>query len=170
VSDGRQETITLDLEESAIAAFFPLLPAGVRVAARVGSSVQAFLSEELGLSSDYIEGRISTITLDGMPVDDPGTAILREGSQLALSAALPGLFGASVRKKGVCSSLRTSITCGKGEQGNSPRAGVIILKLFNLLIAEMGPRVLERGIILDAEGEVLLAVRFTKASSTPGDA
>jgi len=57
-----------------------------------------------------VKEKISTIFLDGKAVDSPETALLREGSTLALSSAMPGLAGAILRRDGPYASLRSSIT------------------------------------------------------------
>jgi len=44
-----------------------------------------------GLDEDYVTQRISTIFLDGKPVDDIDTLLVRDGAVLSLSAAMPGL-------------------------------------------------------------------------------
>jgi hypothetical protein len=168
VSYESQKKIILEMEEHHFRSFFHQLQAGVRVPANVGSTIHCFLTEELALRPQYIEERIPAIALDGMLVDDPRVVILEEGSQLALSGSLPGLFGASVRRKGFCSSFRTSITHGESAEARSPHPGTIILKLYNLLIEELGPLVLGRG-IFEGEGR-LTVIRFIKNSRTSGNA
>jgi len=52
---------------------------------------------------------IKVLFLDYSPVDDLDAAIIKDGAILALSAAMPGLVGAAMRKDGL-SWMRTSIT------------------------------------------------------------
>ena len=59
--------------------------------------------------------------LDGKPVDDIGAALVQDGSTLALSAAMPGLVGATLRRGGAYSSFRSAITYH--ETGERLRAG-----------------------------------------------
>jgi hypothetical protein len=79
------------------------------------------------------------------------TAIVRDGSSLALSSAMPGVLGATLRRGGYYSRMRSQIT--HVEEAESPQRteGQIIVKLFNLTVRELGPMFLERGIWIDAE-------------------
>lgn len=119
------------------------------IKARVGCSVMRFLREQIGLSPEAIE-RIQSVFLDGSPVDDLDSAMIRDGSSLALSAAMPGLVGATLRRGGAYSSFRSAITyretgtqCASGE-------GFVQMKLFNLLMAELGPDFLRKGIYVSS--------------------
>jgi len=137
-------SIVIDHNQSA--AFFPLLQQGFRVDVVVGQSIHKTLCHQLNIKADYIEERIKTVFLDGKPVDDVNSAILREGAILSLSAAMPGLVGATFRKGGPLASFRSSITHQKEDGIYDQRKGYITLKLFNLLVKELGPILLERGI------------------------
>lgn len=135
------------MKQDKISVFFALLQQGFQVTAKVGCDIQSLLCDQFGLMSDYLAHRISTIFLDGKPVDDVASAMVRDGATLALSAAMPGLVGATFRKAGCLAALRGSITYTKKDE--APAAcydGIITLKLFNLLVTEMGPQFLERGI------------------------
>jgi len=118
---------------------------------RTGGSVRELLAGQFGLSSEYIEKRIQTIFLDGKPIDDMDTTLIRDGSTLALSSALPGVLGATLRRGGYYSRMRSQIT--HVEKAETPEAadGQIIVKLFNLTIRELGTLFLTRGIGMDAE-------------------
>ncbi len=135
------------VEEPLIARFFLLLQQGVSIRRRVGCSVDAFLREELGAGPATIE-KIQSIMLDGKPVDDIGTSMMRDGSILALSAAMPGLVGATLRRGGAYSSLRSTITYHETARACAPGEGWVRIKLFNLLMAEMGPALLRTGVLL----------------------
>jgi len=116
------------------------------VKARVGCSVKIFLCQQLGLSPEYLEKRIQTIFLDGRPVDDVNSAIIEHGSTLALSAAMPGLAGAALRKGGLYASMRSQISYREVPTSKPLQEGMILLKLFNLLLKELGPTLLKQGI------------------------
>ncbi len=135
------------VEEPLIARFFLLLQQGVSIRRRVGCSVDAFLREELGVGPATIE-KIQSIMLDGKPVDDIGTSMIRDGSILALSAAMPGLVGATLRRGGAYSSLRSAITYHETARACAPGEGWVRIKLFNLLMAEMGPALLRTGVMI----------------------
>ena len=130
-----------------VARFFLLLQQGVTIRRRVGCSVDAFLRNELDVGPAAIE-KIQSIMLDGKPVDDIGTALLHDGSVLALSAAMPGLVGATLRRGGAYSSLRSAITYHETGQTSDPAEGWVGIKLFNLMMAELGPGLLRQGVLV----------------------
>lgn len=117
-------------------------------------SIQDYLTDELGLDPAYVRDRIATVFLDGMVVDDLETAVLRPGSTLTLSAAMPGLVGATLRRGGFYAKMRSEISLGSGAdasgQGGVP-SGMVRVKLFNLILREVGPALLGRGIVMDRE-------------------
>jgi hypothetical protein len=127
--------------------FFLLLQQGVMIRTRIGCSVEVFLREEIKAAPGTIE-KIQSIVLDGKPVDDIRTVMLHDGSTLALSAAMPGLVGATLRRGGAYSSFRSAIT--HHETGNAcmPGEGWVRIKIFNLLMAELGPGLLRKGVLL----------------------
>ncbi len=129
----------------------PLFQHGVMVKADVNCSIRTMLCEQLGLSVQYVEDRVKTIFLDGRPVDDIDSAVIRDGSTLALSAAMPGLVGAILRRGGHLAPLRSQIAHREEKKVASRREGIVVLKLFNLLIDELGPSILERGVIVGRE-------------------
>ncbi len=137
------------VDEPLIARFFLLLQQGVRIRRRVGRSVDAFLREELGAGPGTIE-KIQSIMLDGKPVDDIGSALLHDGSVLALSAAMPGLVGATLRRGGAYSSFRNAITYHEAGKACMPGEGWVSIKVFNLLMAELGPGLLRQGVLVNA--------------------
>jgi hypothetical protein len=146
-----QTSLSLIVESKPFEKFLQLLQEGVRVSARVGSTVRAFLCDDLGLSAEYVDKRIQTLFLNGKAIDNPDTALLREDSTLALSAAMPGLLGATLRKGGYYARMRNEISYQEQGTGVSIHEGFVLLKLFNLLPAEIGPTVLKRGIWLKGE-------------------
>ena len=123
---------------SKLRTFHFLLQQGLRIETPVGGSVQDFLVRQLGLNPEVIDEKIQTIFLNGKAVDDPGQAFLTDGASLALSGALPGLVGATMRRGGFYSSLRNSITFQGGPGFQGSQKGKIVLKLFNILLE--GPR------------------------------
>jgi hypothetical protein len=91
--------LTLKLDPEVMSVFNPLLSGGFSVCAPSGISIKAYICSYLGIDSDYFENRIQTLFLDGSPVDDPETAVLKKGSVLALSGAMPGLAGATLTQR-----------------------------------------------------------------------
>lgn len=117
------------------------------IKALVGCSIKQFLCEQIGLKLDIIE-KIQTIFLDGKPVDDLDSAMIRDGSSLALSVAMPGLVGATLRRASVYSSFRSSITYREADTQCVTGEGFVQLKLFNVLMNELGPDFLRKGILI----------------------
>lgn len=127
--------------------FNTLLQKGVQVKCRVNQSLLALLKEDFQLDSHYISERIQTITLDGQPVDDPATAIVLPGSTLAVSGAMPGLVGATLRKGGYYAAMRSTISyIGSDKKKQEIQAGLVTVKLFNLILKDLAPAFLTRGI------------------------
>ena len=128
------------------------------VEARLGSSVRAFLLEKLDLTPEYVETRIQTILLNGKVVDEPKTAAIHPGAILSLSAAMPGLLGATLRTGSHYAAMRSQISWKGGAPTSGGTEGTIVLKLFNLLINEVGPRLLRRGVRVRAEDLATLLI------------
>jgi len=134
-----------------IPSFFPLLQKGFMVKARVGVSVQTFLKDHFGLSTEYLRDRVKTIFLDGKTVDDLDTTLILDGSRLALSAAMPGLAGAVLRRGSPYAGLRSRVTEREKNRSDKEEEGFVFLKLFNLLLPEVGPVFLRKGIWISRE-------------------
>jgi hypothetical protein len=131
--------------------FFPLLQRGVWLKAQLGLSIRSVLCDQLGITHEYLDHRIGTIFLDGSPVDDVDSAVVNEGARLALSAAMPGLVGATMRKGGILASMRDSITHKAGGSGSVRKEGFFLVRLFNMVAPELGPALLKMGVQLEAE-------------------
>jgi len=140
--------LTFAVEAPLVARFFLLLQQGVMIRRRVGCPVDSFLRQELGAGPGTVE-MIQSVMLDGKPVDDIGAAVVRDGSTLALSAAMPGVVGATMRRGGAYASMRSTITYHETGKTGAAGEGWVTIKLFNLLMAELGPSLLQ--------GEVLVA-------------
>ncbi len=129
--------------------FSPLLQQGFRVTARVGCTLRKLLCEQFAMGNDYVAERITTIFLNGKATDDLD-AVIRDGTTIALSAAMPGLVGATMRRGGYYSAMRGTITHKDDGRGSEARIGTVRIKLFNMLLAELGPDFLRRGIVVSA--------------------
>ncbi len=95
-----------------------------------------------------MEARVQTVLLDGKPVDDLQAARLGPGAVLALSGPMPGLAGATLRRAGFFASLRYQISHAPGTSRDAEGGAFLTLKLFNVLIRELGPRLFERGVVI----------------------
>lgn len=143
--------LRLIIEPGQLEDFLPIFRTGVGVAVHVGCTVKDLLCGQFQLDESYVDRRITTIFLDGKPVDAIGTVRIREGSTLALSAAMPGLAGAILRRGGALATLRANIASADGEKNVAPeREGVITVKLFNLLAPELATGFLRRGVLVTA--------------------
>ncbi len=127
--------------------FFLLFQQGVTIRARVGCSLKAFLLEELAIRQDAVD-KIQSMFLDGRPVDDLDATMVRDGSVLALSAALPGLVGATMRRGGRYASFRQTISYHEEKLQCAAGNGRVRIKLFNLIMRELGPGLLHRGVFM----------------------
>lgn len=143
-------SIEVHLHTELLRLFYPLFQEGVEVEVEVGCSIKELLTDQFGIASDYITGRITTLFLNHRAVDDAATALIQDGAVLALSGAMPGLVGATMRSGGHYAAMRGAMTFRNEAIPESCR-GTIKLKLYNLLLAELGPRLLTRGILLTAE-------------------
>ena len=150
--------VSLTLEDQQIPSLFQILQQGFMVKVRLGCSVREMLCGQLDLDPRYVDERIKTIFFDGKPVDDIDSAIIKEGSTLALSGAMPGLVGATFRRGGHLAPFRSQITYHEEGKSIDKRRGMLVLKLFNLLVTELGPSFLEKG--LWVKGDALM--RFLK--------
>lgn len=149
MSNGAATSLHLTVYPEQLPAFFPLLQQGVTLRVLVGCSVTELLTHQFGLALEYLRTRITTLFLNARAIDNPDSAVVRDGSVLALSGAMPGLVGATMRSGGFYAAMRGPISHRESGEQECLREGTIILKLFNLLLAELGPVFLSEGIWLD---------------------
>ncbi len=142
--------LCLVIDENQLHNLFLILQFGFALRIQVGCSLKTFLMEEIGLSPEFIEDKIQTVFLDGQPVDDLDSAIVRNGSSLALSSAMPGLVGAAMRRGGFYGALRSSITYKEKGEPDMVHEGTVQIKLYNLLMKELGALFLMKGIYLSS--------------------
>jgi len=143
------KNLYLEMDQDMIAGCFTaLLSKGVAIRASLACNLKELLCEQVGVAPDYLEKRIQTVFLDGQPVDDVDQAIVGNGSTIALSAAMPGLVGAVLRKGGTFAGLRKSITYCCDTNGQATCYGSVMVKLFNMTTREVGPLLFTYGIII----------------------
>ncbi|MCF8127845.1 MAG: hypothetical protein K9N10_04980 [Deltaproteobacteria bacterium] len=140
-----------DTVNSGVAAFSSILQAGFKVNAHTGVSIRDLLCNQFDVDPDYVKDRIRTAFLDGKPVDDFDTAMVEKDATLALSAAMPGLVGATFRKGGILAVFRGTITHAKVDSSVEDREGTVSIKLFNILAREIGLTFLKRGLMVDSD-------------------
>jgi hypothetical protein len=130
---------------------------GVLLKVQVGASIKNLLCEQLGLDKIYVDKRINTIFLNSQPVDDISKAIIKNNDILALSVAMPGLIGATLRRGSHLAPLRDTITFKEYRNNDNIQAyDLIHLKLFNLILQEVGPFLLQRGVMMEFEDVIEL--------------
>lgn len=151
VENNMDMRLTITTDEEPVEGFLVLIRAGFKIEARVGGSVKQLLCDQIGLPEEYYEERIQTLFLDTKPVDDAGEAVIKNGSTLALSAAMPGLVGATFRKGGRYSWMRESISYEKNASVVSKKRGWVTLRLFNFILKEQGPFFLSQGVWISGE-------------------
>lgn len=132
-------------------AFSTIFQQGVSLKIRTGISVRDFLCGNLGLAPEYVENRISTIFLNGQPVDNLDSSHIKDGSTISLSAAMPGLVGATMRRGGFYASLRNTITYKDDGKSSEVTDGSVKIKLFNIIMKEIGEDLLRKGIYITCE-------------------
>jgi hypothetical protein len=132
-----------------LSAFFLLLQQGVWLRVETGCSVASLLTEQFGIAENYIVERVTTLFLDFKPIDDLQTSYVGDGSTLALSSAMPGLVGTTMRRGSHLAAMRDNISCHT-LQPAACGMGRIRIKLFNLLMNELGAIFLAHGICLSA--------------------
>ena len=133
-------------------AFKVLLQRGVGIPQGTGASVREFLLRTLGLDAAYIEDRLQTVFLDGQPVDDFDRARVRPGSVLALSGAMPGLAGATMRRGGYYARMREGISHASTdppEEGDD--TGIVVVKSFNQALADLAGTLATRPLLLPTD-------------------
>jgi hypothetical protein len=137
------------LEPEIISFLFPFLQKGVWLKAETGSSIRSFLGGQLEFPDEYVDKRIQTFFMNGKAVDDIDSALVHDGSVLALSAALPGLLGATLRRGSYYAGMRATISYREENRSETSHQGWVGIKLFNLLIPEMGPFLLKKGVWIE---------------------
>ena len=142
--------IHFQVSSQAIVSWNHLLREGVDIEVQAGRSVQDLLLRELNIPWDTVRDLIKTIFLNQKPVDDLQTTVPHQ-AQLTLSGAMPGFLGACMRINSPYASMRESISNSQTGQTNNDISGskaIVRLKLFNVLVPELGPLVLQKGILL----------------------
>lgn len=142
--------VVMVLRGERVSAFLPILQSGVRVVCRAGVTLEELLVDQWGIEAEYVTRRITTLFVNSRAVDNVATTVVHGGAVVALSGAMPGLVGATMRRGGFYAAMRGAMTYR--EDAANPESVVewVRVKLFNLLLRELGPGFLARGIIMTA--------------------
>lgn len=149
MADAIPASLILTVKPQRLEDFFLLLQQGFDVSVLVGCTLENLFTAQWEIAPDYVTKRIATIFLDSRPIDDLAASFIKENSVVALSGAMPGLVGATMRRDGFYADLRRNITYREIIPDTPKRLARIRVKIFNLLLPELGPDFLRRGIILD---------------------
>jgi len=147
----KMKHIVIESDGDLISFFLPMLNKGFDVCITVGVGIKDFLCNQIGLTPDYLENRIQTLFVDGKAVDDFDDTRIRSGSVLALSGAMPGLAGATLRRGGFYGRMRGEISHSGNAAVEACNDGQVTVKLFNLILKEAGPLFLRYGIMIQGE-------------------
>ncbi len=136
--ERREPACRWELHRRDLGTFKALLQSGVAVRARTGTSVRAFLVDSLGVDPEYVESEIQTVFLDSHPVDNLDAAHVVDGCTLALSGAMPGLAGATMRRGGYYARMRAGISLdARPDSVGGADSGIIRVKLFNRPLGDL---------------------------------
>ena len=140
--------LTLTMSGTAVSRFLPLLGEGILIKGPGGESVEDFLLKAAAVSPAYLKERVQTVFLNGKALDDFSTARVADGDSLALSAAMPGLAGAVLRRGGFYAAMRRQISHEAQSQPAAAGNISVVLKLFNMVARELGPEFLKQGVLV----------------------
>lgn len=143
--------LSLVVRPEFIKRFICFFTEGVTLPITTGGTLKDTVCRQLGVAEDYFEERIQTIFLNFKAVDEPDKARVNAGAIVALSAAMPGLVGATMRRGGTYASLRSSISFAETDGDIQRQRGLITLKLLNMVGRELGPAFLANGVYLAGE-------------------
>jgi len=129
---------------------------GVYLPVNTGGTLKEMICDQLGVAEEYFEERVQTIFLNFKAVDKPEKALVKDGAVIALSAAMPGLVGATMRKGGTYAALRSSISFSETDDDIEKHRGWITLKLLNMVARELGPLFFAKGVYVMDEKVVSL--------------
>lgn len=148
--DCTRDIVSLVLAPETVGNFSPLLQMGFNIPAMVPCTLGNFLHEQLGLNREYVSDRITTIFVDGKATDSLDETVIKDHSTIALSAAMPGVVGATFRRGSYYAVMRNAITSIENRNTATSEQGQVCVKLFNLLLTDLGPEFLEKGIFMPA--------------------
>ena len=151
MNDVSADRLSLIVNAKQVPLFFQLMGHGFYLDVQTGCSVKELLCNQLGIHEDYLAQRIQTIFLNFKVVDDVNSAIVSEDATMALSGAMPGLVGSILRSGGVYAPMRSQISHEQTKSVSLLKNGRITLKLWNLVVKELGPTFLQQGIWIETE-------------------
>ena len=139
------------IETRSLRPFMRLLEEGVILQVPDGVSVREALVTHFGLDPLYVENRVRTLFLNGKPVDDLDNTCVSNGSVLALSAAMPGLVGATMRRGGYYAAMRQRIDPITQPPETEKASGRVTFKLFNMVAQDLREALFQGGVRIPGE-------------------
>ncbi len=140
--------IALTVSTKITAPFTTLLQGGIFIDVPCNTQIGEFLTSLPGFNQEYVQSRVETIFIDGLPADSLSQPLTSSGTVLAISAAMPGLAGAIFRKNSVHAALRTAPITKEAE--SAEKTIQVRLKLFNMIALEKGAQLLHEGCVMKA--------------------
>lgn len=152
---GSEDRIEMTVPGGAQGIFSGISGFGFLIDAPPGASIREMLKDIIGLDDDYIRDSIGTILYNGKPVDDMDAWKIGKNASIAISAALPGVFGAAFRKQGKYAGLRPVCDQDNSSPGEADPAcenekPSVVLKLFNQSDRDIAPGLLGDGVRMNA--------------------
>ena len=147
-SSDRQQPIRFQVPADRIPDWYAFIRRGFRMLTPTGQTVRQVLCNYFGVDPDYLDQRVQTLFINGQPVDDVDQTLVTPGDDLSLSAAMPGLAGASLRKGGHLAAFRDSISYHAQAADQDSSECWITIKLFNFVSVELGPLFLGQGLLV----------------------
>lgn len=138
-------SVSLEAPPALVTRLSTLFSGGCFVRVETGCTYRELLTQQFQIDPAYVEKDIKVLFLDSSPVDDVDAAIIKNGSTIALSGAMPGVVGAAMRKDGL-GMMRSGITYREKAVERVRGPGAVFLKLFNVVMADLGPAFLRRGV------------------------
>lgn len=143
---NRKEDLLIQADHQLPELFLPLLEKGGSLEVLVGITLRELLVDQLEIDNAYIESQIQTIFINARAIDDLDQTVIQDGDVLALSGAMPGLVGATLRRGGKYAVMRKDISGTAVTSTPSVSRGGIRLKLFNTILYDIGPAIFSRGV------------------------
>jgi hypothetical protein len=140
-------TLCIQLPKPALERFNTLFGEGVGFETHTGIALTSFLCDQIGIAPDYLDQRVQTIFVNARAVDRVEQIHIGPGDVIALSAAMPGLAGATLRKGGLLAGFRKDIShVDDPHATGAAQKTMVTVKLFNLVAREIGAQLLQHGV------------------------
>jgi len=148
MSEATEHSLFMNLSPGFINGFSVMLQTGFMLPVDSVQPLRKVLCGQFGVGEEYLDKTVNTIFVDGKSVDDVGAVVVSPGSVVSLSGAMPGFVGAALRKGGFYSRMRQEITYSPDQAQKREGKGLFCLKLYNIMVRDLGPLFLGRGVMV----------------------